>query len=198
MRSSRNHPLVSRRVHLVGLFGVLAVDVLVVISDFKERLHDYGLKFYAALQGVDPFYALKGWFSIMYCGLLDTSPHSSWCIAVKYEQHHPTVSPLGLVLGVICFVLSVSIFLELSIRYERKTGRSLNSPNLEMFFMVVGTSVLLWILRVSLFAAAQAIGWASGFFVWGNAVCVCGVLGCVHAHHIYKSGREIRELIKRD
>lgn len=50
---------------LIGLFAVLAVDVVVVISDFRERLHDYGLKFYAALQGIDPFYALKR-FSAVY------------------------------------------------------------------------------------------------------------------------------------
>jgi len=184
-------------VRLVGLFVVLAVDVLVVISDFKERLHDYGPKFYAALQGVDPFYFLKGWFSNIYCALLDTSPHSSWCIAVIYERHHPTFSLLGFLLGAICFVLSMSIFLYLSDRYERKTGRPLNSGYVEWLFMVVGTSVLLWFLRVSLFAAAQVIGWASGFFVWGNVVCVCGVFGC-DALHIYKSGREIRELIKGD
>lgn len=181
---------------LIGLFAVLAVDVVVVISDFRERLHDYGLKFYAALQGIDPFYALKRLLGSLYCATFDSAPHSSWCVAIRYEQHHPTVSLLGFVLGAICLVLSMTIYWELSVRYERKTGRSLESRYLEWFFMFVGTSLLLWILRISLFAAAQVIGWAIGFFVWGNAVCACLVLGCVNAHHIYNTGREIREIIK--
>jgi hypothetical protein len=176
-----------------------AVGLLALLIENAEQLRDSAPIFARALNDVDPFWLLRQqWFKL--CGDLGMR---NACLSVARRLWMSAPPMLSIVSAAVALVLFMTAPGLGDNAYCRKTNSHVAISDYWLFVtIVVGTSVTLWILKITLLGFVSVLGWAAGFRAWGSMVSLAGgSMALLHVHSLYNEGRDVadaaRELTRR-